>query len=96
MNEISLNTFNQKPSGADKQEPSHEVRKKKKRPEKRPKEMVQTVLSLSVNKEPGFLICKECGILYNPLNGEDRKEHRRRHSAWVKGKGKGTEVRIET
>ncbi|KAK4161910.1 hypothetical protein QBC43DRAFT_322996 [Cladorrhinum sp. PSN259] len=50
------------------------------------KELVQTVLSLSINKEPGFLICNECGILYNPLNGEDRKEHGRRHKAFLKEK----------
>ncbi|KAK4222093.1 hypothetical protein QBC38DRAFT_102147 [Podospora fimiseda] len=52
------------------------------------KELVQTVLNLTVNKEAGFLVCNDCGILYNPLNGEDRKEHGRRHRAWMREKRK--------
>ncbi|KAK4192313.1 hypothetical protein QBC35DRAFT_246489 [Podospora australis] len=60
---------------------------RKKRKQKA-KEMVQTVLSLSVNKDPGIIICKDCGILYNPLNEKDRKEHKRRHAAHVRSLGK--------
>ncbi|KAK3313267.1 hypothetical protein B0H66DRAFT_569897 [Apodospora peruviana] len=52
------------------------------------KDMVQTTLSLAINPGPGFTICKECGILYNPLNEGDRKEHKRRHAAHIRSKSK--------
>lgn len=56
-------------------------------PEKRPpKEMTQTTLSLSVQKEPGFTICGVCDLLYNPLNEKDRKEHSKRHAAFSRSK----------
>ncbi|AEO67949.1 uncharacterized protein THITE_2089449 [Thermothielavioides terrestris NRRL 8126] len=45
------------------------------------KDMTQTTLSLSVQKEPGFTMCGVCDILYNPLNEKDRREHNRRHAA---------------
>lgn len=48
------------------------------------KQMVQTVLNLSINKDPGIQICKDCGVLYNPLNEQDRKEHKRQHAAHVR------------
>ncbi|KAK4154323.1 hypothetical protein C8A00DRAFT_14538 [Chaetomidium leptoderma] len=55
----------------------------RKRPEKRQaRDMTQTTLSLSVQKEPGFTICGVCDILYNPLNEKDRREHNRRHAAY--------------
>ncbi len=58
-------------------------------PEKRPpREMTQTTLSLSVQKEPGFTICGVCDLLYNPLNEKDRKEHNRRHAAFSRNKKK--------
>ncbi|KAK3689652.1 hypothetical protein B0T22DRAFT_176175 [Podospora appendiculata] len=61
----------------------------KKRCRKRaPKDMVQTTLSLSIKPDPGFTLCKECGILYNPLNEKDRKEHKTRHAAHVRSKRK--------
>lgn len=56
---------------------------------KKHKDLVQTTLSLAINPGPGFMICKECGILYNHLNENDRKEHKRRHAAYVRGKPKG-------
>ncbi|AEO60022.1 hypothetical protein MYCTH_2308818 [Thermothelomyces thermophilus ATCC 42464] len=56
--------------------------KPKKRAYKQPvKDMMQTTLSLSVQKEPGFILCGVCDILYNPFNEKDRKEHNRRHAA---------------
>lgn len=59
----------------------------KKRPEKRPaRDMTQTTLSLSIQKEPCFTICAVCDILYNPLNEKDRKEHNRRHAAYSRSK----------
>jgi hypothetical protein len=45
------------------------------------KAKVQTTLSLSVGNEPGFRICKDCNMLYNPLNEKDRKDHAREHAA---------------
>ncbi|KAK4198835.1 hypothetical protein QBC40DRAFT_283115 [Triangularia verruculosa] len=55
------------------------------------KQMVQTVLNLSINRDPGILICKDCGVLYNPLNEQDRKEHKRQHAAHVRSlKAKST------
>ncbi|KAK3317885.1 hypothetical protein B0T19DRAFT_301111 [Cercophora scortea] len=61
----------------------------KKRCRKRaPKDMVQTTLSLSIKPDPGFTLCEECGILYNPLNEKDRKEHKTRHAAHVRSKRK--------
>lgn len=65
--------------------PNKEKKKAEKQQRKpKVKEMVQTVLSLSINKDPGIIICKDCGILYNPLNEKDRKEHKRRHAAHVR------------
>ncbi|KAM7185126.1 hypothetical protein V8F33_012572 [Rhypophila sp. PSN 637] len=55
---------------------------------KKPKELVQTTLSLAINPGPGFTVCKDCGILYNHLNENDRKEHKRRHAAHVRSKTK--------
>ncbi|KAK3376777.1 hypothetical protein B0T24DRAFT_229199 [Lasiosphaeria ovina] len=52
------------------------------------KDMVQTTLSLSVNPDPGFTVCKDCGILYNPLNEKDRKEHKTRHAAHARSRGR--------
>lgn len=49
---------------------------------KRP--LVQTTLSLSA-QELAFTLCGECGILYNPLNERDRKDHARRHAAHLRG-----------
>ncbi len=55
--------------------------------EKRPRrDMTQTTLSLSVQKEPGFTICGVCDLLYNPLNEKDRREHNRRHAAYSRSK----------
>ncbi|KAK0667468.1 hypothetical protein QBC41DRAFT_338317 [Cercophora samala] len=67
-----------------------ETREKKRTPLKQ-KQMVQTVLNLSVGKDPGILVCKDCGVLYNPLNEQDRKEHKRQHAAHVRSlRGKST------
>lgn len=52
------------------------------------REMTQTILSLSVHKDSAFTICAVCDILYNPLNEKDRKEHKRRHAAYSRTKGK--------
>ncbi|KAK4178569.1 hypothetical protein QBC36DRAFT_101259 [Triangularia setosa] len=60
-----------------------ETREKKRTPLKQ-KQMVQTVLNLSTNTDPGILICKDCGILYNPLNEQDRREHKRQHATHVR------------
>ncbi len=55
--------------------------------QKRPtRDMTQTTLSLSIQKEPGFTICGVCDILYNPLNEKDRREHNRRHAAYSRNK----------
>jgi hypothetical protein len=50
------------------------------------KERVQMTLSLAINPGPGFTVCKDCGILYNPLNEKDRKEHKKQHAAHVRAK----------
>lgn len=42
---------------------------------------VQTTLSLSIGHDPGFRICRDCDMLYNPLNEKDRKDHARLHAA---------------
>ncbi|KAK4447754.1 hypothetical protein QBC34DRAFT_408803 [Podospora aff. communis PSN243] len=54
-----------------------------------PKDMVQTTLNISLKADSGFTICKECGVLYNPLNEKDRKEHKKQHAAHVRSKAKG-------
>jgi hypothetical protein len=55
--------------------------------EKRPtRDMTQTTLSLSVQKEPGFTVCGVCDLLYNPFNEKDRREHNRRHAAYSRNK----------
>jgi len=46
------------------------------------RDMTQTTLSLSIQKEPGFTVCGVCDLLYNPLNEKDRREHNRRHAAY--------------
>ena len=50
------------------------------------KAKVQTTLSLAIDPRPGFTICKDCGILYNPLNDKDRKEHKKQHAAHARAK----------
>jgi hypothetical protein len=54
------------------------------------KATVQTTLNLSMADEPGFIICKDCEILYNPLNEKDRKDHARRHAAVIRRKATET------
>jgi hypothetical protein len=54
-----------------------------------PKDMVQTTLNISLKADSGFTICQECGVLYNPLNEKDRKEHKKQHAAHVRSKAKG-------
>ncbi|KAI6081050.1 hypothetical protein F4821DRAFT_38907 [Hypoxylon rubiginosum] len=46
---------------------------------------VQTTLSLSA-QEKGFVECKDCNMLYNPLHKQDAKCHARRHAAMLKAK----------
>jgi len=43
-------------------------------------------LSLAINPGPGFTVCKDCDVLYNPLNEKDRKEHKKQHAAHVRAK----------
>ncbi|KAK1829352.1 hypothetical protein QBC39DRAFT_134888 [Podospora conica] len=69
-----------------------EARKKGKSGKRQPKERVQMTLSLAINPGPGFTICKDCGILFNPLNEKDRKEHKKRHAAHVRAKLKDQAV----
>lgn len=57
------------------------VKPKKQLHKRSAKEMTQTTLSLSLQKEPGFILCSVCDILYNPFNDKDKKEHNRRHAA---------------
>ncbi|KAL2019929.1 hypothetical protein VTK56DRAFT_9021 [Thermocarpiscus australiensis] len=64
------------------------TRSKKTGEKRSAKDMTQTTLSLTVHKEPGFTICGVCDLLYNPLNEKDRKEHKRRHAAYTRNKGK--------
>ena len=65
------------------------IRNAARKPRKQPaKEKVQTTLSLAINPGPGFTICKECGVLYNPLNEKDRKEHKKQHAAYLRSKAK--------
>ncbi|KAI1103694.1 hypothetical protein F4804DRAFT_217871 [Jackrogersella minutella] len=47
--------------------------------------IVQTTLSISTS-DKGFVECKECNMLYNPLHKEDAKCHTRRHAAMLKEK----------
>ncbi|KAI1801258.1 hypothetical protein F4811DRAFT_469222 [Daldinia bambusicola] len=46
---------------------------------------VQTTLSLSI-EDKGFVECKECDMLYNPLHKEDAKYHAKRHAAILQAK----------
>ncbi|KAK3984242.1 hypothetical protein QBC44DRAFT_337320 [Cladorrhinum sp. PSN332] len=85
LGEVPINTTYTQPGKTEEKEKDKGKRSKSQTPGK---ELVQTVLNLTINKEPGFLICKDCGTLYNPLNGEDRKEHGRRHKAWMREKRK--------
>jgi len=64
--------------------------KKKKNPIRRrsTKDMVQTTLSLGINPGPGYTVCRDCGMLYNPMNEKDRVDHRRQHVAHVKERSK--------
>ncbi|KAK3400583.1 hypothetical protein B0T20DRAFT_149026 [Sordaria brevicollis] len=63
---------------------------KKKRSTKTPtKEMVQTTLSLTIgDPKPGFIVCKECSMLYNHLNDKDRRDHKRVHAAYIRGRSR--------
>jgi hypothetical protein len=66
------------------------ARKTKPRARWRPKRArVQTTLNLSIRNDPGFTICKDCDMLYNPLNEKDRKDHARQHAAAQRKKAAG-------
>jgi hypothetical protein len=56
------------------------------RPSRRqaPKATVQTTLALT--DDPAFTICKDCDMLYNPLNEKDKKDHTRRHATALRKK----------
>ncbi|KAK0749970.1 hypothetical protein B0T18DRAFT_428010 [Schizothecium vesticola] len=60
--------------------------RERKRPLRTYGKRVQMTLSLAINPGPGFTVCKDCGILYNPLNEKDRKEHKKQHAAHVRAK----------
>ena len=62
----------------------HEAKRRPRKP------TVQTTLNLSMADDPGFTICKECDMLYNPLNEKDRKDHARRHAAAMRRKTRVT------
>jgi hypothetical protein len=55
--------------------------KRRQRRKQDKKELVQTTLSLSINRDSGYVVCKDCGLLYNPVHEKDRKEHAREHAA---------------
>jgi hypothetical protein len=61
------------------------------RPSRRqpPKATVQTTLALT--DDPAFTICKDCEMLYNPLNEKDKRHHTRRHAAALR-KRRGQET----
>jgi hypothetical protein len=59
----------------------HEAKRRARKP------TVQTTLNLSLADEPGFTICKECDMLYNPLNEKDRRDHKKQHAAALRKKG---------
>ncbi|KAB5536194.1 hypothetical protein GE09DRAFT_343116 [Coniochaeta sp. 2T2.1] len=52
------------------------------------KAAVQTTLNIS--DKPGFTICKDCDMLYNPLNEKDKKDHARQHAAAMRRQAKST------
>lgn len=86
--EVAVNTLHARAESASAAADNKDTKRNKPR-EGRRRSMTQTTLSLSINKEPGFTICRVCDILYNPLNEKDRKEHARRHAAYVsRSKGK--------
>jgi hypothetical protein len=58
----------------------HEAKRRARKP------TIQTTLNLS-GDEPGFTICKECEMLYNPLNEKDRKDHAKQHAIAMRRKG---------
>lgn len=89
LEEVALNVLNQTASsfGATVKQYSREKKKKPIRG-RSTKDMVQTTLSLGINPGPGYTVCRDCGMLYNPLNEKDRVDHRRQHAAYVRGKSK--------
>lgn len=56
------------------------------------KSTVQTTLALSMKDDAGFTICKDCDMLYNPLNEKDRKDHARGHAAALRKKAGTVDV----
>lgn len=52
------------------------------------KATVQTTLNLCMADDPGFTVCKDCDMLYNPLNEKDRKDHAKQHAAVMREKGR--------
>ncbi|KAI0602510.1 hypothetical protein F4775DRAFT_245914 [Biscogniauxia sp. FL1348] len=48
---------------------------------------VQTTLSLSLT-DTGFVECKDCNMLYNPIHEKDAKDHARVHAALRKAKSR--------
>ncbi|KAB5542457.1 hypothetical protein GE09DRAFT_243070 [Coniochaeta sp. 2T2.1] len=73
---------------SDSQTPQDGLKAKHEGKRRVPKATVQTTLNIS--DKPGFTICKDCDMLYNPLNEKDRKDHARRHAATMRRKAKST------
>jgi hypothetical protein len=62
----------------------HEAKRRTRKP------TVQTTLNLRMANDPAFTICKDCDMLYNPLNEKDRKDHATQHAAAMRRKGRQT------
>jgi hypothetical protein len=88
LNEMVVNTVNHQDEALSE---LADGKRGKTRPGKRPpRDMTQTTLSLSIQKESCFTVCAVCDILYNPLNEKDRKEHNRRHAAYARKQKRAT------
>lgn len=87
LSEVGPNTvdYHDGPAGTSANKRPGTLRAKQKR---QARDMTQTTLSLSIQKEPGFTVCGLCDLLYNPLNEKDRREHSRRHAAYSRTKNR--------
>jgi hypothetical protein len=60
--------------------------RRRKKPAK--KALVQTALNLAIGPGSGVKLCKEFGVLFNPMNEKDKKEHKKEHAAYLRSKSK--------
>jgi hypothetical protein len=88
LRDVKTESLNASTAGNATQRTTDGVKKKMPWRKNGKKGLVQTTLNVRINPGPGYTICKECELLYNPLNETDKKDHVRTHAAWKRKQSK--------